>query len=141
MRRTSAILVVLLLPAGVAISAPAQEGDAYLEAPRGMTNPLAYTATSINAGRKHYLRLCQNCHGADGRALDNFDYEASDLTEPKRWIHGSSDGETFVSIKEGAGLDMPAFEDKLDDEQVWQTVNFLHSIGPSSSRPELVAED
>ena len=95
-----------------------------------MANPSPFTAASIKQGEKAYLRLCQNCHGKDGRALDNFDFEATDLTAPERYLYGTSDGEIFFSIKEGAGYDMPAFNKELEDEQIWDVRQL-----PSQYRP------
>jgi mono/diheme cytochrome c family protein len=106
------------------------------EQARLLTSPVAYTPESVQEGRKHYLRLCQNCHGKDGRALESFDFEATDLTQPDRYRHGSTDGDLFFSTKEGAGKDMPPFKDKLTDQQVWELVWFLRSIGPESARPK-----
>jgi mono/diheme cytochrome c family protein len=107
------------------------------EEARRLASPLAFTPEVIGEGRKHYLRLCQNCHGKDGRALESVDFEATDLTQPDRYRHGSTDGDLFYSTKEGAGNDMPAFKDKLTDQQVWEVVWFLRSIGPESARPDV----
>lgn len=106
-----------------------------------LENPLPYTKELVREGRKHYLRLCQNCHGKDGRALDNFDFEATDLTAPERYVHGSSAGDVFYTIASGAGIDMPGFGDKLSDEQVWQVVSFIRSIDPKAERPTAEAGD
>ena len=106
---------------------------------RALRSPVAYDEASIREGRKHYLRLCQNCHGKDGRALESFDFEATDLTQPERYRHGSTDGDLYFSTKEGAGNDMPPFRDKLTDQQVWELVWFLRSIGPESARPKVDA--
>ena len=106
------------------------------EQARELESPLPYDDESIREGRKHYLRLCQSCHGKDGRALESFDFEASDLTAPDLYRHGSSDGDLFFSTKEGAGMDMPPFKDKLSDRQVWEIVWFLRSLGPESARPQ-----
>ena len=105
------------------------------EQAKALTNPAASTDESIERGRKHYLRHCQNCHGKDGRALDNFDFQATDLTNPDVYLHGSSDGEIFFAIREGAGYDMPPFSQQLEDEEIWDLVNYIRSIGPESSRP------
>jgi mono/diheme cytochrome c family protein len=140
--------VALVLGAGTALGAPvraetappgaAAEGTAALtrDEARTLESPIPYGEESIREGRKHYLRLCQSCHGRDGRALENFDFEATDLTAPERWRHGSSDGDLFFSTREGAGMDMPPFKEKLTDEQVWQVVWFLRSLGPASARPQ-----
>ncbi len=106
------------------------------EQAREVANPAPYVPETIAAGKKHYLRLCQNCHGKDGRALDNFDFEATDLTNPDVYRYGATDGEIFRSIKQGAGYDMPAFQLQLEDGQIWQLVQFLRSIGPAQLRPE-----
>lgn len=103
---------------------------------RLLESPVPYTPEAVHEGRKHYLRLCQNCHGKDGRALENFDFEATDLTEPELYRHGATDGDLFFSTKEGAGSDMPPFRDKLTDPQVWEVVWFLRSLGPESARPQ-----
>ena len=99
-------------------------------------NPTAYTQTAAKNGRTHYLRHCQICHGFDGRALENIDFEAADLTAPERWRFGTTDGDLFRSTKFGAGLDMPPFEAELDDGEIWDLVHYLRSIGPKELRPQ-----
>ena len=110
------------------------------EEARQLDNPIAYSSPSIRRGRRDYLRLCQICHGADGKALENTDFEATNLTEPRYYLNGSSDGDIFFSTKDGAGFEMPAFRDKMDDEQIWHVVNFIRSIGPKELRPGLANE-
>ena len=85
-------------------------------------------------GRTQYLRHCHICHGFDGRALENIDFEATDLTDPERWRFGTTDGDLFRSTKYGAGLDMPPFEAELDDTEIWELVHYLRSIGPEEYR-------
>ena len=59
--------------------------------------------------------------------------QAPDLTDPQ-WDHGSSDGEIFDSIKNGVGpeFNMIPWKDKLKDDDVWNLVNYLRSIGPQA---------
>ena len=97
-------------------------------------NPTPYTEAAEKRGRTHYLRHCQICHGFDGRALENIDFEATDLTDPERWRFGTTDGDLFRSTKFGAGLDMPPFEAELDDEEIWELVHYLRSLGPEEYR-------
>ena len=106
------------------------------EAARKLTNPLPITAEAVREGRKTYLRLCQYCHGADGRAQANPDFEAPSLRAPSQWQYGTSDGELFVSIRDGAGHEMPPFRKQLEDAQIWQLVLYVRSIGPSDLRPD-----
>ena len=97
-------------------------------------NPTPYTEAAEKRGRTHYLRHCQICHGFDGRALENIDFEATDLTDPERWRFGTTDGDLFRSTKFGAGLDMPPFEAELDDAEIWELVHYLRSLGPDEYR-------
>ena len=102
---------------------------------RQLRNPVPYSAGIVREGRKTYLRLCQYCHGADGRAQANPDFEAPSLRAPDEWLYGSTDGELFVSIRFGAGHEMPPFGKQLDEERIWQLVHYVRSIGPKELRP------
>ncbi len=97
-------------------------------------SPVAYSAESVREGRKTYLRLCQYCHGQDGRAQANPDFDAPSLRRPQEWRNGVSDERLFLSIKDGVGHDMPPFRTQLKDEQIWRIVHFLRSIGPEKYR-------
>ena len=99
-------------------------------------NPIANSKAAARAGKATYLRLCQYCHGADGKALENIDFEATNLTDPTRYRYGTQPAAIFNSIKNGAGNDMLPFKDKLNDEQIWQLVSFILSIGPEELRPK-----
>ena len=104
------------------------------EQARELENPVAYSAATLREGRKTYLRLCQYCHGADGRAQANPDFEAPSLRDPRQWRYGSSDGELFVSIRDGAGHEMPPFGRRLADDRIWELVHYVRSIGPVELR-------
>ena len=107
------------------------------EQARKLTNPAAYSKTVIREGRKSYLRLCQDCHGYDGRAQSVRDFDAPNLRTPDIWRYGSSDGELFITIRDGAGHDMPPFGRRLDEDKTWQLVHYLRSIGPKELRPAI----
>ena len=99
-------------------------------------SPLANSKAAAKAGKATYLRLCQYCHGADGKALENVDFEATNLTDPTRYQYGAEPTQMFNSIKNGVGDDMLPFKDKATDEQIWQLVAFILSIGPDERRPQ-----
>lgn len=129
-------LIALALTAQVGLAAePASPEEA-----RGLRNPVTYTTDVARAGRRTYLRLCQYCHGADGRAQANPDFEAPSLRDPREWRYGTTDGELFVSIRDGAGHEMPPFGKQLTEEQVWQLVHYVRSIGPEDLRPRASEE-
>jgi mono/diheme cytochrome c family protein len=85
-----------------------------------------------------YTRDCTECHGADAKSLTDVVANATDLTEPKVWKSGITEGEVFRSIRDGAGEAMPPFSDKVDkEEDLWNMVNFLRSLWPEQNRPKL----
>ena len=142
---TRALRVATFLSLGLAAAAAGQSdasGGADQADGQGVAavNPTQYTEAAQKRGRTHYLRHCQICHGFDGRALENIDFEAADLTDPERWRFGTTDGDLFRSTKFGAGLDMPPFEAELDDGEIWDLVHYLRSIGPKALRPKTSAE-
>ena len=60
----------------------------------------------------------------------------ADLTDAK-WDHGSSDGEIYTLILNGAPApmsEMKGMKGTLTPTQIWQVVNYIRSIGAASSR-------
>jgi mono/diheme cytochrome c family protein len=99
-------------------------------------DPIASSKAAAQKGKATYLRLCQYCHGFDGKAHENIDFQATNLTELAGWKHGVEPLNIFNSIKSGAGDDMPAFKSKASDEEIWQLVAYVLSIGPDERRPK-----
>src|SRR5271170_1044958 len=108
-------------------------------AARKLKSPVPFTKASIARGKILYTRACTECHGADGKSQVDVIANATDLTNPKAWKSGTSEGEIFRSIRDGAGEAMPPFADKVSkEEDLWHIVNFLRSLWPDSARPKLV---
>jgi mono/diheme cytochrome c family protein len=112
---------MLSLPAVVLAQAAAQ-----------MKNPVAANAESIAAGKAAYAKNCRFCHGADAKGNGPMAPQGthpSDLTDAK-WDRGSSDGDIFTVIRDGAGpkFDMKGYKGKLSDADIWNVVNYLRSI-------------
>ena len=108
-----------------------------LEDAKKLKNPVPFTKKSIAQGRNIYMRNCTSCHGADGKATEDVVANASDLTSPKLCRNGTSDGEIFRDIRDGVG-EMPAFKSQIhQEEDLWNLVNFVHSLWPESMRPAL----
>ena len=106
-----------------------------------LKSPVAYTKKSIGRGKMLYARLCTECHGPDGKALMDVVADATDLTAPKLWYSGTTEGEVFRSIRNGAGESMPPFSFHIKrDEDIWHLVNYTQSLWPESKRPQLKEE-
>lgn len=108
------------------------------EEAKKLKNPVPFTRKSIAAGKTTFLNSCTACHGPDGKAQVDVVADATDLTNPKAYKSGSSDGEIFRSIRDGAGETMPPFLTQLSgDKEIWNLVNYIHSLWPESMRPPL----
>ncbi len=133
---------IVLLFTWIAVSpGAAQENGKKLsvEEARKLKNPIPYTKKSIARGRSLYVGYaCTGCHGADGKSTVDVVANATDLTSPSGYKSGTSDGEMFRSIRDGEGASMPSFESQVhSEEDIWQLVNFIHSLWPASQRPPL----
>ncbi len=106
------------------------------EEARKLKSPVADTKQSIDRGRVIFMQNCTTCHGENGKAEGSLIADATDLTSPQLYKSGTSEGEIFHSIRDGAGDQMPAFKSQLDSEtDIWNLVNFIRSLWPASMRP------
>lgn len=88
------------------------------------------------AGLEVHKANCAKCHGAGGKG----DGPAGKLlkTKPADWTDKAamgklSDNDLFNVIKNGGGSVgksklMPAWKDKLSDQQIWDVVAFIRSL-------------
>jgi cytochrome c oxidase cbb3-type subunit III len=101
----------------------------------GIIAPL--TATVVQAaespdGAAVYKQRCQMCHGADGKGFPAI--KTPDLTDPK-WQASVTDKEITDVIKNGKkGTPMPAFADKLKDDEIQAVVKFIRSFDSSKKK-------
>jgi mono/diheme cytochrome c family protein len=96
---------------------------------KSMKNPVAKGDASNKAGLAIYNKNCASCHGKIGlgdgvkaRALKDFPGDFS-----KAEFQGQTDGEHFYKTKMGRG-EMPKYEGKLTDDDIWNTVNFMRTF-------------
>jgi mono/diheme cytochrome c family protein len=145
-RRKAASITLCLVLVSAAIFATRSDTTAQgdkvkltREAAKLLKSPVPYTKDSINKGRILFARDCAACHGADGKAEVDVVANATNLTEPQLWRSGTSEGEIFRSIRDGAGEAMPPFKAQFQkDEEIWGLVNFIRSLWPEPQRPKLL---
>ncbi|HZP96483.1 MAG TPA: cytochrome c [Candidatus Limnocylindria bacterium] len=97
---------------------------------RFQSDPVPDTDENIAAGRTLFQANCAICHGP--RALG--DGPASFTLQPRPFnlqvhvpLHPT--GEVFYWISNGvAGTGMPAWKDKLTEEQRWQIIRYLDAL-------------
>jgi mono/diheme cytochrome c family protein len=97
---------------------------------RFQSNPVPDTTANIDAGRQTFQANCAICHGtrALGDGLQAF------TLNPKPFnlqvhvpLHAT--GEVFYWISTGvSGTGMPAWKDKLTDEQLWQIIRYVDAL-------------
>jgi mono/diheme cytochrome c family protein len=134
MRRVSFRLFpasTLLALSFLASSANAQQPGGNPEL-KQLKNPVKPTPESIAAGQATYQKFCRFCHGNDAKGngpMAPKDTHPSDLTDDK-WERGSTDGELFGVIRDGAGpkFDMKGFKGRMSDQDMWNVVNYLRSL-------------
>jgi len=109
--------------------------------PIELPSPPEITQESVEAGRIVYEELgCAGCHGEVGRGdglsaptlKDDWGNHllAADLT--KRWTFrgGPTRQDIFRAFSTGLnGTPMPSYFDSLEEEQRWDLVNYIHSLG------------
>jgi mono/diheme cytochrome c family protein len=82
-----------------------------------------------SAVKKLYRLNCVRCHGKDGKGTEARDKttEIPDFTDDS-WQETRSDAEFSVSILDGKGRYMPAFGDRLANEQIRSLVAYVRGF-------------
>ncbi|MDJ0806208.1 MAG: cytochrome c [Gammaproteobacteria bacterium] len=88
-------------------------------------NPIEVSPQSLVRGEALYLENCSRCHGEDGFGDGPQARELRVL--PPRLHHATrhyTDGELSYIIRKGRDP-MPAWEDKLSENELWDLINYL----------------
>lgn len=94
-----------------------------------LKNPAPLNAATLADARQLYVSNCQKCHGVngDGKVPPGATYfystKPTDFTNARR-TDAMSDGEIFWKMTNGR-KPMPAFKNRLSDEQRWELVNLI----------------
>jgi mono/diheme cytochrome c family protein len=110
--------------------APKQQPWTAPAAAAKVANPIASSAQSIAAGKTIYIKNCNDCHGkkgkGDGPKSGDLDKSPKDFT--KEAFQSQADGILFWKMTEGR-KPMPSFKKDLTDEQRWQVINYVRTLG------------
>lgn len=101
---------------------------------RGLNNPIESNPDTISEGEQIFQSNCASCHGeggeGDGPVASSLDPAPSDLKIAQDDL---SDGYLYWRISEG-GIgepffsSMPAWENVLNEEQIWKIIVFIRSL-------------
>lgn len=100
------------------------------EAQAKTKNPVKSDDASITSGKEVYNTQCKSCHGAkglgDGPKAEKIEISCGDFSSPE--FQKMTDGEIYYKTTDGR-KPMPAFNEKLSDNERWAVVNYLRTLG------------
>ena len=120
-----------VLETEVAIAGPTATSAEVVEASTcdaAQANPLDWEdAGVIQEGQALYLVQCAMCHGPDGSGglPQTPDFTSAEIND----VLLADPGPRFCSVTEGQGV-MPAFGTSLTEEERWQVITYMGSLGP-----------
>ena len=125
------VFIGILLVFGISLTSFGQKSKPW-DVPanfKTMSNPVKSDDASLLAGKDLFNKNCAACHGRTGigdgpKSKGLKTPVASFLTAE---CQKQTDGELFYKSKTGRG-DMPKYEGKIDDNGLWQTVNYIRSL-------------
>jgi S-disulfanyl-L-cysteine oxidoreductase SoxD len=141
-------LTSIVLMAGCAVSTPGRmetsvmTGVKHRLTVRGKNdrNPLPPNADVISAGKRNFGYYCFSCHGLDGQNTgvpfaDRMSPPVPALTSPQ--VQSYTDGQLKWIIEHGISPSgMPASQGILNDEEIWQIIQYVRHLPPKGSLGE-----
>lgn len=95
-----------------------------------MKNPTEASKANLATGKSLYSKHCKSCHGnagyGDGTKAANLKGDLGDFSSKE--FQSQSDGALFYKSYIGR-KDMPNFEKKMNEEDMWITVSFMRTLG------------
>jgi cytochrome c oxidase cbb3-type subunit III len=89
-------------------------------------HPYDDNAWALGEGKRLYQAYnCNGCHASGGGGMGPALMDAA-------WVYGGEPQNVYTSIVEGRPNGMPAFGDKIPDQQIWQLVAYVRSLSAQS---------
>ena len=87
-----------------------------------VTAPYDYNAYAMSEGKILFNQFnCSGCHAHGGGGMGPPLMDAD-------WIYGSEPANIFATIAEGRPNGMPAFRERLSNDQIWRLVSYVRSM-------------
>jgi cytochrome c oxidase cbb3-type subunit 3 len=103
--------------------------------PASPQSPFRGNAFGLSEGKRLFSEMnCVGCHAHGGGGIGPALMDA-------QWIYGSRPDQIFATILEGRPNGMPSFQGQLTDQQVWQIVAYIESLGAQVPRDAAPARD
>ena len=115
-----------ILQLSVAAAALAFGALTLLTSAKGMTDS---ASTERPDGAAIYAHMCAICHAKDGTGMPKWRAKGQPSFSDSAWQGSHSDSKISEVIKGGKGKYMPAFKEKLSDEEVGALVAQIRRFG------------
>jgi cytochrome c oxidase cbb3-type subunit III len=91
-------------------------------------NDYEQNAQALSEGKALYEKMnCVGCHAHGGGGM------GPPLMDDK-WIYGSNPEQVYATIVQGRPNGMPSFAGKLPNQQLWEVVAYVRSLGGLTSK-------
>jgi len=86
-------------------------------------NPYDESAYAVSEGKRLYEWFnCVGCHAHGGGGM-------GPALIDDQWIYGDAPANIYATIVEGRPNGMPSFRGKIPDDQIWEIVAYVRSLG------------
>lgn len=141
MTRLKWLLVVFPVAFSLLVTAVAVMAQEEIPAPyAGLENHFPWQdEAAAAAGGELYKQSCLGCHGLDGGNLSGSNFSAADYPQK---LENRADYYFWIFSDGALDRGMPAYKSSLSEEERWQVVTYLHSLGavpeetPETTGPE-----
>ncbi len=115
---------------GLGVGLPPLGVEAYPDTYKNSTVP--YIAVSISNGEDLFRENCIACHGEGGRGdgplAESLSEPPANLSEPHTALHTVGDMFWWLTHGLGEGKPMPSFAATLDEDELWDLINYLRAF-------------
>jgi mono/diheme cytochrome c family protein len=109
---------------------------------RNVSNPIEVDEASLQRGEELYQTNCASCHGdggmGDGPAGTALDPSPAPIAHTSQML---GDDYLFWRISDGGAFSpfdstMPAWGPILDENEIWDVINYTHALGSGEALPQ-----
>ncbi len=115
---------------GLGVGLPPLGVESYPDTYKNSTVP--YIAVSISNGEDLFRDNCIACHGegglGDGPLAEKLSEPPANLSEPHTALHTVGDMYWWLTHGLGKGKPMPSFSGTLDEDELWDLINYLRAF-------------
>ena len=105
------------------------------EASAGYPNPLATTEENIEKGKVLYERICQNCHGAEGKGKGPVSKKIKGIPDYTTTLKDLPEGKMYHAIMHGKGV-MGSHAGMLNVEERWLVIEYVKHLQRGGEMPD-----